>query len=59
MPSMPDALLRGALLGPLALLWVLCLSRIVGLRSFTKMTAFDFVATVATGSLLALSLIHI
>ena len=29
------------------------LVRIVGLRSFTKMTSFDFVMTVATGSLLA------
>ena len=31
---------------------VLCV-RVLGLRSFSKMTAFDFVATVATGSLLA------
>ncbi|KIN65861.1 DUF421 domain containing protein [Sulfitobacter noctilucae] len=27
--------------------------RVVGLRAFSKMTAFDFVVTVATGSLLA------
>ena len=27
--------------------------RVIGLRTFSKMTAFDFVATVATGSLLA------
>lgn len=37
----------------MALIWVLLLARVVGLRSFSKMTAFDFVATVATGSLLA------
>lgn len=48
-----DALLRGSILTVLALIWVLVLARVVGLRSFTKMTAFDFVATVATGSLLA------
>lgn len=48
-----DALLRAALLTPVALLWILFLARVVGLRSFSKMTAFDFVATVATGSLLA------
>lgn len=48
-----DALIRGAVLMPLALLWIVVLTRIVGLRSFSKMTAFDFVATVATGSLLA------
>lgn len=48
-----DAVLRGAILAAAALLWVVILSRVVGLRSFSKMTAFDFVATVATGSLLA------
>jgi len=48
-----DALLRGVLLTAMALVWVLVLARVVGLRSFSKMTAFDFVATVATGSLLA------
>lgn len=35
------------------LLLVIGTVRLVGLRSFSKMTAFDFVATVATGSLLA------
>lgn len=44
---------RGLLLAPLALAWVIILVRITGLRSFSKMTSFDFVVTVATGSLLA------
>ena len=48
-----DLILRVALLVPLALIWVIVVTRIIGLRSFSKMTAFDFVATVATGSLLA------
>lgn len=39
-----DALIRGAVLMPLALLWIVVLTRIVGLRSFSKMTAFDFAA---------------
>lgn len=46
-------LARGLGLTAGALVWVLLTVRIVGLRSFSKMTAFDFVATVATGSLLA------
>lgn len=52
-PPLTDAVLRGAILTGAGLLWVLILARIVGLRSFSKMTAFDFVATIATGSLLA------
>ncbi|HUG45984.1 MAG TPA: YetF domain-containing protein [Sphingomicrobium sp.] len=48
-----DTLARGLVLTTAALLWVVVLVRVVGLRSFSKMTAFDFVATVATGSLLA------
>ena len=44
---------RGLLLAPVGLIWVIILVRITGLRSFSKMTNFDFVATVATGSLLA------
>jgi len=48
-----DAALRGLLLAALALAWVVLLVRINGLRSFSKMTNFDFVATVAVGSLLA------
>ena len=46
-----DALARGAILASIALLWVVLLVRIVGLRSFSKMTSFDFVMTVAMGSL--------
>lgn len=37
----------------IAVLWTVLLVRIVGLRAFSKMTAFDFVTTVATGSLIA------
>lgn len=48
-----DAVARGLILSGLGLLWVVGLSRLVGLRSFSKMTAFDFVATIASGSLLA------
>ncbi len=48
-----DLILRSVLLGPLALVWIAVTVQIVGLRSFSKMTAFDFVSTVATGSLLA------
>ena len=48
-----DLLMRTVILGPLGLLWVVLMVRVVGLRSFSKMTAFDFVTTVAIGSLLA------
>jgi uncharacterized membrane protein YcaP (DUF421 family) len=48
-----DALLRGAILAIVALLWVTLLIRINGLRSLSKMTNFDFVMTVALGSLVA------
>ena len=48
-----DILARSATLTTMALLWVLILVRLVGLRSFSKMTAFDFVTTIAMGSLLA------
>jgi len=56
MPGLPDtadAIVRGLLLGTVALAFVIVLVRIIGLRSFSKMTAFDFVITLATGSLLA------
>ena len=42
----------------LALLAVVLAVRIVGLRSFAKMSSFDFAVTVATGSLLASVLIN-
>lgn len=48
----PDAILRILILGPLSLVWIVAVVRLIGLRSFSKMTAFDFVTTVATGSLL-------
>ncbi len=50
-----DILLRGVILTTLAMAWVVALVRINGLRSFSKMTNFDFVMTVAVGSLLASS----
>lgn len=48
-----DLFFRGSLLSLIAMGWVICLVRVVGLRSFSKMTNFDFVMTVAMGSLLA------
>ena len=52
--SLPsDTAARSFVLTTAALLWVVGLVRLVGLRSFSKMTAFDFVATIAMGSLLA------
>lgn len=48
-----DALLRGALLAMIALTWVVVQIRILGLRSLSKMTTFDFVMTIALGSLVA------
>lgn len=48
-----DVVLRGLILTALAMCWVVALVRVNGLRSFSKMTNFDFVMTVAVGSLLA------
>lgn len=48
-----DIFLRVIILGPVSLIWIALIVRMIGLRSFSKMTAFDFVTTVATGSLLA------
>ena len=48
-----DVTLRGLILSTVALCWVIVMVRLVGLRAFSKMTAFDFVVTVSTGSLLA------
>ena len=47
------SVLRGMVLTAGAVAWTLLLVRIVGLRAFSKMTAFDFVSTVATASLIA------
>lgn len=49
----PDALVKGGVLSAVALVWIIVLVNVVGLRSFSKMTSFDFVITVAFGSLLA------
>lgn len=48
-----DLVLRGLFLTAIGMVWIVFLVRIVGLRSFSKMTNFDFVMTVAMGSLLA------
>ncbi|WP_299869916.1 DUF421 domain-containing protein [uncultured Roseobacter sp.] len=48
-----DVLLRGTLLAFIGLSWVVICVRVIGLRAFSKMTSFDFVTTVAIGSLLA------
>ncbi|MCK5934264.1 MAG: DUF421 domain-containing protein [Fulvimarina manganoxydans] len=53
LPDWLDAVVRGLVLGGLTLGVIVILVRVVGLRSFSKMTAFDFVITLATGSLLA------
>lgn len=52
-PEWLDLILRVFTLAPIALVWVILVTRFIGLRSFSKMTTFDFVVTVATGSLLA------
>ena len=52
-PQWADALLRGVVLSILALCWLVLLIRLNGLRTLSKMTNFDFVATVALGSVLA------
>lgn len=48
-----DPVLRGLILPAVGLAWVILLIRVNGLRSLSKMTNFDFVMTVALGSLLA------
>ncbi|MEX0341175.1 MAG: DUF421 domain-containing protein [Erythrobacter sp.] len=48
-----DLFARGIILSFIGLGWVTVLIRIVGLRSLSKMTNFDFVMTVALGSVLA------
>lgn len=48
-----DTIARAAILASISVVWVIVVVRIVGLRAFSKMTAFDFVITVATGSLMA------
>ncbi len=48
-----DLATRGIILSAVALIWIVVLIRVNGLRSLSKMTNFDFVMTVALGSLLA------
>lgn len=48
-----DVILRAILLSATAVIWVVLVVRVIGLRAFSKMTVFDFVVTVAIGSLLA------
>ncbi|AWI85264.1 DUF421 domain-containing protein [Alloyangia pacifica] len=48
-----DIVLRGTLLALVGLAWVVICVRVIGLRAFSKMTSFDFVTTIAIGSLLA------
>lgn len=48
-----DVAARGFILGALAMIWIVVMIRIVGLRSLSKMSNFDFVMTIALGSLLA------
>ena len=48
-----DILLRAAALSAMGVIWVTLIIRVIGLRSLSKMTNFDFVVTVASGSLLA------
>ena len=48
-----DGLIKGVALAIVALVWVVILIRINGLRSLSKMSNFDFVMTVALGSLVA------
>lgn len=50
-PFAPAA--RAVLLTSGAVAWTLLLARIIGLRAFSKATAFGFAATIATGSLIA------
>jgi len=44
---------RALFLTSTAVIWTLVLARLIGLRAFSKATAFDFAATIATGSLIA------
>ena len=51
--GMPSVIARGLVLTLGAVLWTLILVRLLGLRALSKADAFDFVATVATASLIA------
>ncbi|MBD59600.1 MAG: DUF421 domain-containing protein [Citromicrobium sp.] len=48
-----DLIARGVILTAIGIFYVILLTRVVGLRSFSKMTNFDFVITLAMGTVLA------
>jgi uncharacterized membrane protein YcaP (DUF421 family) len=48
-----DSVIRIAIVGPLAYISLIVILRVSGKRTLSKMNAFDFVVTVALGSLLA------
>ncbi|MAM39204.1 MAG: DUF421 domain-containing protein [Altererythrobacter sp.] len=48
-----DIVARAAILSIIGVAWVTALIRMIGLRTLSKMTNFDFVVTIASGSLLA------
>lgn len=48
-----DIAARAVVLSLIGIAWVTLVIRLIGLRSLSKMTNFDFVVTVASGSLLA------
>ena len=48
-----DIATRAVVLSLIGIVWVTLVIRLIGLRSLSKMTNFDFVVTLASGSLLA------
>lgn len=58
LPEPYGPVVQGLVLTTGAVLWTVLLARLVGLRAFSKMTAFDFVTTIATGSLIATAGTH-
>lgn len=51
--GLPGTVVRGLILTAGAAIWTLMLVRLLGLRALSKADAFDFIATVATASLIA------
>lgn len=51
--GMAATVVRGLVLTAGAVIWTLILVRLLGLRALSKANAFDFIATVATASLIA------
>ncbi len=48
-----DIITRVVVLSAVSMIWVIAVIRTIGLRTLSKMTNFDFVVTIASGSLLA------